>query len=69
MFPPCRGANVTQAIEEKAERIYQNPACRFTAYRKNQICLNIADDFKVIFNAAWAKFPGVKAMSYEQAQN
>ena len=62
-----RGANVTQAIEEKAERIFQNQAYQFRHIEKSNLA-KYAEDFKLIFNAAWAKFPGVKAMSSEQAQ-
>jgi GNAT superfamily N-acetyltransferase len=62
-----RGANVTPAIEEKATRIYQNPEYVFKHIEKSNLP-KYAEDFKVIFNAAWAKFPGVKEMSSEQAQ-
>lgn len=61
------GANVTPAIEEKANRIYQNPDYVFRHIEKSNLP-KYAEDFKVIFNAAWAKFPGVKEMSSEQAQ-
>lgn len=61
------GANVTPAIEEKANRIYQNPEYVFRHIEKSNLS-KYAEDFKVIFNAAWAKFPGVKEMSSEQAQ-
>jgi len=61
------GANVTSAIEEKANRIYQNPDYVFRHIEKSNLP-KYAEDFKVIFNAAWAKFPGVKEMSSEQAQ-
>ena len=62
-----RGANVTQGIEEKAERIYQNPGYEFRHIEKSKLN-QYAEDFRIIFNAAWAKFPGVKEMSSEQAQ-
>ncbi len=62
-----RGANVTQGIEEKAERIYQNPGYEFRHIEKSNLN-QYAEDFRIIFNAAWAKFPGVKEMSSEQAQ-
>lgn len=62
-----RGANVTPAIEEKAERIYQNPGYEFRHIEKSKLN-QYAEDFRIIFNAAWAKFPGVKEMSSEQAQ-
>jgi hypothetical protein len=62
-----RGANVTPGIEEKAERIYQNPGYEFRHIEKSKLN-QYAEDFRIIFNAAWAKFPGVKEMSSEQAQ-
>ena len=62
-----RGANVTKAIEEKAQRIYDNPDYVFQHIEKSNLP-KYAEDFKLIFNAAWAKFPGVQAMSSEQAQ-
>lgn len=62
-----RGANVTAAIEEKAQRIYQNPHYKFKHIEKSNLA-KYAEDFKIIYNAAWAKFPGVREMSTEQAQ-
>ena len=62
-----RGANVTAGIEEKAQRIYQNPNYNFRHIEKSNLA-KYAEDFKIIFNAAWAKFPGVSEMSSEQAQ-
>lgn len=62
-----RGANVTQGIEEKAQRIYQNPSYNFKHIEKSNLA-KYAEDFKIIYNAAWAKFPGVSEMSSEQAQ-
>ncbi len=61
------GANVTPAIEEKAQRIYQNPNYHFQHIEKSNLS-KYAEDFKIIFNEAWAKFPGVKAMTSEQAK-
>lgn len=62
-----RGAMVSPAIEEKANRIYQHPDYFFQHIEKTNLN-KYAEDFRVIFNAAWAKFPGVKAMSSAQAQ-
>ena len=62
-----RGANVTAGIEEKAQRIYQNPNYNFRHIEKSNLA-KYAEDFKIIYNAAWAKFPGVSEMSSEQAQ-
>ena len=61
------GATVTPAIEEKALRIYQNPNYYFQHIEKSNLS-KYAEDFKIIFNEAWAKFPGVKAMTSEQAK-
>ena len=62
-----RGANVTAGIEEKAQRIYQNPTYNFKHIEKSNLA-KYAEDFKIIYNAAWAKFPGVSEMSSEQAR-
>jgi hypothetical protein len=62
-----QGANVTSGIEEKAQRIYQNPNYNFKHIEKSNLA-KYAEDFKIIYNAAWAKFPGVSEMSSEQAQ-
>ena len=61
-----RGANVTAGIEEKAQRIYQNPNYNFKHIEKSNLA-KYAEDFKIIYNAAWAKFPGVSEMTSEQA--
>ena len=62
-----RGANVTAGIEEKAQRIYQNPNYNFKHIEKSNLA-KYAEDFKIIYNAALAKFPGVSEMTSEQAQ-
>ena len=62
-----RGANVTAGIEEKAQRIYQNPNYNFKHIEKSNLA-KYAEDFKIIYNAAWAKFPGISEMTSEQAQ-
>ncbi len=64
---PIAGANVTQGIEEKAQRIFDNPDYVFQHIEKSNLA-KYAEDFRFIFNAAWAKFPGVKEMSSESAQ-
>jgi GNAT superfamily N-acetyltransferase len=57
---------VTQGIEEKAQRIFNNPEYTFKHIEKSKLS-KYAQDFRQIYNEAWAKFPGVKAMSEEQA--
>ncbi|MEY2793270.1 MAG: hypothetical protein RJA76_1262 [Bacteroidota bacterium] len=63
-----RNPNVSDAVEEKARRIFENPEYSFRHIEKSNLA-KYAEDFRIIFNAAWAKFPGVKEMSSEQAQN
>jgi len=49
-------------VQEKAERIYKNPdyAFKTITWKHND---KFADDFMVIFNKAWARFPGIKKVS------
>ncbi len=65
---PIRQATVAPSVEEKAQRIYQNPEYTFQHIKKSQLA-KFGEDFRVIYNEAWAKFPGVKGMSSEQAQH
>jgi GNAT superfamily N-acetyltransferase len=57
--------NVDPVIWEKAERVAQNPAYRVVNISKKNLG-KFADDFRVIFNSAWSRFPGVKKMSNVQ---
>lgn len=50
--------NLSEEIQEKANRVFDNPDYRFETFHKSKID-KIAEDFMIIFNAAWAKFPGV----------
>jgi len=53
---------VDQVIEDKANRIFNNPDYRFeTIDLKNTD--KYAEDFMIIFNKAWARFPGIKKLS------
>lgn len=65
---PIRAASVTNAVEEKAKRIYENPEYSFRHIEKSKLA-KYGEDFRTIFNEGWAKFPGVKAMTEEQASN
>jgi GNAT superfamily N-acetyltransferase len=57
---------VDPIIEEKAERIAKNPHYTFeTITWKNTD--KFAEDFMIIFNKAWASFPGVKKISKTHA--
>jgi hypothetical protein len=53
---------VDQLMENKADRIFNNPDYHFeTIDLKNTD--KYAEDFMIIFNKAWARFPGVKKLS------
>lgn len=54
------------SIKENADRCKQDPKFKFTTIDKNQL-EKFTEDFVIIFNEAWSKFPGVKAMSNAQA--
>ncbi len=45
-------------ILQKAIRVFDNPDYTFEIFDKSKIN-KIAEDFSIIFNAAWARFPGV----------
>ena len=45
-------------IHEKARRLAENPDYRFELFDKAKT-EKIAEDFMIIFNAAWARFPGI----------
>lgn len=53
---------VDQLMEDKANRIFNNPDYHFeTIDPKNTD--KYAEDFMIIFNKAWARFPGVRKLS------
>ncbi len=53
-------------IREKADRLFKDPRYSFITYRNGEL-EKFAEDFMIIFNKAWAVFPGVKSMSRKQA--
>jgi hypothetical protein len=53
-------------VEEKANRIFNNPDYRFETIDPRQT-EKYAEAFMVIFNKAWARFPGVKKLSKAHA--
>ena len=65
---PIREATVAQSVEDKAQRIYQNPEYTFRKIEKAKLA-KYGEDFRTIFNEGWAKFPGVKEMTQDQAQS
>lgn len=63
---PIRAANVLPSVEEKAQRIYNNPEYHFEHLRLGR-WQRYAEDFRTIYNLAWSKFPGIREMSAEVA--
>jgi hypothetical protein len=49
---------LSQEIHEKAKRLSENPDYTFEIFDKSKT-EKIAEDFMIIFNAAWARFPGI----------
>lgn len=64
---PIREANVIKSVEEKAQRIYQNPEYEFRKVELGK-WKKYAQDFRTVYNLGWAKFPGVKEMTAEAAE-
>lgn len=59
---------LSDGVKKRAEAIFQNPDYHFKHIEKSKLP-KYAEDFREIFNKAWAKFPGVNEMSREQAQS
>jgi GNAT superfamily N-acetyltransferase len=65
---PIRAASVMDTVEDKARKVYANSDYSFRSIEKSKLA-KYGEDFRTIFNEAWAKFPGVKEMNAEQAQS
>jgi|TARA_B100001971_G_C18241484_1_gene571258 hypothetical protein len=63
---PFAEGNLDTIIYEKAARMRKNPEISFGLHNKNNTS-QTATNFMDIFNAAWAKFPGVKPITLTQA--
>lgn len=53
-------------IKDNADRCKKDPKFKFISVNKKQLD-KFAQDFITIFNEAWSKFPGVKAMNIKQS--
>ncbi|VAW30333.1 hypothetical protein MNBD_BACTEROID07-1960 [hydrothermal vent metagenome] len=62
-----QGGSHSPVIGEKAVRLHRDPAYHFEILSKKNAS-RIANDFMVIFNKAWARFPGVSRIRKEQAR-
>lgn len=64
---PVSMDGVSDAIREKAERIFANP--RYTFRHTNSRELDrFAEDFRTVYNRAWVQHSGVEPMAEEQAR-
>jgi hypothetical protein len=62
-----QGGSHSPVIREKAARLHRDPAYHFEILN-NENKARIPNDFMVIFNKAWARFPGVSRVRKEQAR-
>lgn len=61
-------SKTTQSVMDKANRVFANPDITFKHIKKRELP-KFGEDFRIIYNEAWAKFPGVKGMTEEQGQS
>lgn len=57
---------VENALYEKAQRLYENPDYRFECIDMSRL-EQMAENFRLVYNSAWAKFPGVKPLTKQHA--
>lgn len=62
-----QGGSHSPVIRKKAARLHRDPAYHFEILNKENKS-HIANDFMVIFNKAWARFPGVSRIRKDQAK-
>jgi GNAT superfamily N-acetyltransferase len=67
-FGPIAESQLEDAVFTKAQRVYDSGEFTFRKIEKNKLT-KYGSDFRTVFNAAWANFPGARAMSEEAAQN
>ncbi|MCB2197117.1 MAG: hypothetical protein KQH79_14750 [Bacteroidetes bacterium] len=58
---------VSKVMQEKAERLNQNPNYEFKHLEKKEL-EKYTEDFRTVFNKAWARFPGVAEMTKVHAR-
>ncbi len=62
-----QGGSHSPIIREKAARLHRDPAYHFEILSKKNKS-RIPQDFMIIFNKAWARFPGVSRIRLQQAK-
>ena len=63
-----QGGSQSPKIRERAARLHRDPGYHFEILNKENAS-RIPDDFMVIFNKAWARFPGMSKVNREQARS
>lgn len=59
---------VMEAVNQKADRLYDNPEYKFTTFDKKNP-EKMAQDIMTVYNSAWSKFEGVKLLNIEHARD
>ena len=62
-----RVGEFNQSVYDRVKRLEETPGYRFDHIDKRNL-EQVADDFRLIYNKAWANFPGVSPMPSEAAQ-
>lgn len=62
-----RTGELSQSVYERVKRLEETPGYRFSHIDKNNMD-QVADDFRVIYNKAWALFTGVKPIDPEHSR-
>lgn len=62
-----RAGAFNQSVYERVKRLSETPGYRFEHIDKKNM-VQVADDFRLIYNKAWAQFSGVKPIDREHAQ-
>lgn len=62
-----RVGEFNQAVYDRVKRLEETPGYRFDHISKKNL-EQVADDFRLIYNKAWANFPGVRPMTRDAAQ-
>lgn len=63
---PLQKGLFSDSVYERVKRLKENPAYRFEHVHKRDL-ERVTEDFRTVYNKAWAGFSGVKEMSREQA--
>ena len=66
-FRNLKAGEFNQSVYERVKRLEETPGYRFEHISKSNL-EQVAEDFRMVYNKAWALFSGVKAMDRGHAQ-